>query len=173
MPLAPLYKREQILKRVGELGSEISRHYANLDEPLIVIGILKGSFIFLADLVRALKIPCEIDFIEASSYGSGTISSGEVKIVRDVSLPIENRDVLIVEDIVDTGITMSHLFDHLRSHQPRSVSLCSFLQKPSRKVKEVKIDFLGFTIEDHFVVGYGLDFNNRYRELPDLVIYSE
>lgn len=168
-----LISDKEIRERILSLSKEISAHYQNQNtQRLICLGILKGSFIFLADLVRELGIACEVDFIEASSYGAGTVTSGEVKILRDVSVPIKGRDVLIIEDIVDTGLTMTRLVDHLKSHQPRSIKICSLLDKPSRRKVKMDVDFLGFTIEDHFVVGYGLDYDNRFRELKSVVIFD-
>ncbi|MDB5037645.1 MAG: hypoxanthine phosphoribosyltransferase [Bacteriovoracaceae bacterium] len=168
-----LIHEKEIGKRVHELGAQISEHYKKKGaECLYIIGVLKGSFIFLSDLVRSLSIPCEIDFLEASSYGASTVSSGEVKLVRDIRFSIKDRDVLIVEDILDTGHTMEYLLKHLSAQKPKSLSICSFLDKPSRRKTAVKADFLGFTIDDHFVIGYGLDFNNRYREVRSVVIYE-
>ena len=168
-----LISKEQIQNRIVELGAEISQKFkASHDKPLVVIGVLKGSFIFLADLVREISTPLEIDFVEASSYGAGTTSSGEVKLSRDIKIPIAGRDVIIVEDIVDTGHTISFLTQHLAAHKPRSISVASLLFKPARQIKEVKIDFLGFTIDDYFVIGYGLDLNNKFREIKEVVIYE-
>ncbi len=168
-----LLSKEEISKRIQVLGKEVSAHYQReKTESLVVLGILKGSFIFTADFVRALDIPCEIDFIEASSYGAGTTSSGEVKILRDTSVPLKGRDIILVEDIVDTGLTISRLLAHLKVHEPKSIKVCSLLDKPSRRKTKVDVDFLGFTIDDHFVIGYGLDYNNRYREIPEVVIYD-
>ncbi len=165
-----LLSEANIKKRVEELGKQISEHYKKRNaKELVVIGVLKGSFIFLADLVRQFSLPCEIDFVEASSY-VGTSSSGEVAIKRDPPISLEGRDVLLVEDIIDTGLTMVKLLDHFKSRNAQSVAVCSLLFKPSRTKEKVRIDFLGFKIDDHFVVGYGLDFNDRYRELKDIVI---
>lgn len=168
-----LISEAKIESRIRKLGLEISKHYqAQSTQRLLVVGILKGSFIFLADLVRSLSIPCEIDFIEVSSYGAGAETSGEIKLKRDLEIEIKGRDVLLVEDIVDTGLTMNHLLKMLGARFPRSVAICSLLDKPSRRRVAVDVDFLGFTIEDHFVVGYGLDFNNRFRELSEVVIFD-
>jgi hypoxanthine phosphoribosyltransferase len=128
--------------------------------------VLKGSFVFASDLMRAIDLPLRIDFLGTRSYGEGTESSGVVQITQDLSKPIEHEDVIIVEDIVDTGLTIAHLMDLLRTRQPRSVKVCSLLHKPARAKVEVKIDYLGFKIEDKFVVGYGLDFAEKYRNLP-------
>ena len=153
-----------IAKRVAELGAQITAEYK--DRHLVVIIILKGSFIFASDLARAIDLPMRIDFLGVRSYGEGTESSGVVQITQDLSRPIADEDVLIVEDIVDTGLTLAHLMDLLRTRQPRSVKICSLLHKPARARVVIPIDYLGFTIEDKFVVGYGLDFAERYRNLP-------
>jgi len=169
-----LISHDQIKQRVTFLGAEISKEVMQHHPfDLVVVGVLKGSFIFMADLIRELSVPCEIDFVETSSYGEGTLSSGSVLLKRDIQLDIQGRDLLLVEDIVDTGYTVSFLLDHFRVKKPRSMAVCALLYKPARKVKEVPIDFLGFTIEDHFVVGYGLDYNNKCRELKDIMIYKE
>jgi hypoxanthine phosphoribosyltransferase len=164
----------QIKTRVKEMGAEISEHYRGRGTNLLyVIGILRGGFVFTADLVREISIPVEIDFIWASSYGAATHSSGTVSVLKDIDMDIAQRDVLLVEDIVDTGNTMDVMLKHLAQKNPRSVSVCSLLHKPARQIKEVPISFLGFTVEDQFVVGYGLDFDNRFRERRDIVILPE
>jgi hypoxanthine phosphoribosyltransferase len=155
---------ETIAERVRELGAQITREYA--DRALVLVCVLKGSFVFASDLARAIDLPMRIDFLGVRSYGEGTESSGVVQITQDLSKPIALEDVLIVEDIVDTGLTIAHLMDLFRTRQPRSVKVCSLLHKPARAKVEVKIDYLGFTIEDKFVVGYGLDFAEKYRNLP-------
>ena len=163
--LVTLLSAEQIATRVQELGRSISEDYKG--RPLVMVLVLKGSFIFGADLARAVDLyDCRIDFLVTRSYGEGTESSGIVQITHDLSKPIEGQDVLIVEDIVDTGLTIAHLLDLLRTRKPRSIRICSLLHKPARSRVQVKIDYLGFTIEDRFVVGYGLDFAERYRNLP-------
>ena len=153
-----------IAQRVAELGAQITAEYK--DRPLVLIVVLKGSFVFSADLARAIDLPLRIDFLGVRSYGEGTESSGVVQITQDLSRPIEGEDVIIVEDIVDTGLTVAHLVDLLRTRQPRSVKICSLLHKPARARVHVAVDYLGFTIEDKFVIGYGLDFAERYRNLP-------
>jgi len=153
-----------IAQRVAELGAQITAEYK--DRPLVLIVVLKGSFVFAADLARAIDLPLRIDFLGVRSYGEGTESSGVVQITQDLSRPIEGEDVIIVEDIVDTGLTIAHLVDLLRTRQPRSVKICSLLHKPARARVHVAVDYLGFTIEDKFVIGYGLDFAERYRNLP-------
>src|SRR5262245_2520631 len=155
---------EAIQKRVREMGATISKEYAGHE--LTVVGVLKGSFIFMADLVRAIELPLKCDFLGLSSYGSATESSGVVAITKDLGDPIEGRDVLVIEDIIDTGLTMAYLLENLRTRHPKSVRIASLLSKPARRQVEVHIDYLGFTIEDRFVVGYGLDYDGRYRNLP-------
>lgn len=161
-----MISEEQIRARVRELGAEISRDYPH-NTSLVLVCVLKGSFVFAADLARAIQdVPLRIDFLGVRSYGEGTESSGVVQITQDLSKPIAGEDVLIVEDIVDTGLTIAHLMDLFRTRAPRSVRVCSLLHKPARSRVEVKIDYLGFTIEDKFVLGYGLDFGEKYRNLP-------
>ena len=155
---------EEISARLVELGKEITEAY--LDKPLTLIVILKGSFVFAADLARAIDLPLAIDFIGVSSYGDSTKSSGVVRITQDLSRPVEGRHVLVVEDIVDTGLTMEYLLENLSSRHPASLKVCSLLEKPSRAVHKIDVDYLGFTIPDAFVVGYGLDFAEKYRNLP-------
>jgi hypoxanthine phosphoribosyltransferase len=162
--LVPLLSADEIAARVRELGAEITRDYQ--DRPLVLVCVLKGSFVFAADLARSIKTHLRVDFLGVRSYGEGTETSGVVQITQDLSRPIEHEDVLIVEDIVDTGLTIAHLMDLLRTRQPRSIKVCALLHKPARAKVAVKIDYLGFTIEDKFVVGYGLDFAERHRNLP-------
>jgi hypoxanthine phosphoribosyltransferase len=159
-----MLSKGDITQRVAELGAQITRDYA--DRMLVLVCVLKGSFVFASDLARAIDLPLRIDFLGVRSYGEGTESSGVVQITQDLSKPIALEDVLIVEDIVDTGLTIAHLMDLFRTRQPRSVKVCALLHKPARSKVEVKIDYLGFTIEDKFVVGYGLDFAEKYRNLP-------
>jgi hypoxanthine phosphoribosyltransferase len=161
-----LFSREAIDGRVRELAGQITRDYADRD--LIVVGVLKGAFVFMADLIRALAVPCEVDFVRLASYGSGSVSSGEVRIGKDLEEPIAGRDVLIVEDIVDTGLTLSRLVERLRERHPASVRVCVFLDKPERRRVPFAADYVGFTIPDRFVVGYGLDYDEKYRFLPDV-----
>jgi len=161
-----MISREQIDKRITELTDEIRRDYK--DKKPMFLSILKGSVIFLSDIIRKLDMAVEIDFIKLSSYGTDTVSSGEVKLFQDVTLPVEGKDILIIEDIVDTGLTISFLIDHLKSKNPASVKLCTLLDKPSRRKVEVYIDYTGFTVPDRFVVGYGIDYNEQYRQLPDI-----
>jgi hypoxanthine phosphoribosyltransferase len=153
-----------IATRVRELGADITRDLRG--GSLVLVCVLKGSFVFTADLMRAIDLPLRVDFLGVRSYGEGTESSGVVQITQDLSHPIEKEDVLIVEDIVDTGLTIAHLIDLLHTRQPRSIRVCSLLHKPARARVDVRVDYLGFTIEDRFVVGYGLDFADKYRNLP-------
>lgn len=167
--LSVMLNREQIHQRVEQLGGEITREYhpkLGEDGELVVIGILKGSFVFLADLARAIDLPLVVDFIGLSSYGDATESSGVVQLTQDLSRPIAGKHVLVVEDIIDTGLTMKYLLENLTTRHPASIKLASLLEKPARNMSGVKADFLGFSIEDKFVVGYGLDFKSRYRNLP-------
>ena len=162
--LVTMLSAEQIAARVQELGAQITKEYR--DQNLVLVVVLKGSFIFASDLCRAIDGPLRIDFLGVRSYGEGTETSGVVQITQDLSKPIAGEDVLIVEDIVDTGLTIAHLMDLFRTRNPRSVKVCSLLHKPARSRVAVNIDYLGFTIEDKFVVGYGLDFGEKYRNLP-------
>jgi hypoxanthine phosphoribosyltransferase len=157
-----------IQRRVRELGARITRDYR--DKSPHLVGILKGATIFHADLVRAIDLTVSFDFIAVSSYGSSAESSGEVRILKDLDESLEGKDVLLVEDILDTGLTVHYLLHNLQSRNPKSLGLVALLNKPSRRRIEVKADYVGFEIEDRFVVGYGLDFNQRYRNLPDIRI---
>ena len=166
--LEVLLSEQQIQSRIKELGAEITRDYAGRN-PLL-IGVLKGACFFLSDLLRAIDTRLGIEFMAISSYGSSTRTSGEVRIMKDLDVPIEGRDILVVEDIVDTGLTLSYLLANLASRGAASVKLAALLDKFERRQKEVKIDYLGFQIPDHFVVGYGLDFAERYRNLPFIAV---
>ncbi len=161
-----LIDAETIQKRIKELGSQITTEYQGRD--VVVVCVLKGSFVFTSDLVRAIDLPLSVDFLALRSYGDGTESSGVVQITSDLTKPIEGKDVIVVEDIVDTGLTMAYMLQNLEAKRPRSVRLASLLHKPARTRVPVKIDYLGFTIEDVFVIGYGLDYAERYRNLPYL-----
>jgi hypoxanthine phosphoribosyltransferase len=163
--------REEIAKRVAELAAEISRDYK--DKNPLLVGALKGCFVFMSDLVRSLNIPVEIDFIRLSSYGTCTETSGKIRVLKKLETPIKERHVLAVEDIVDSGLTVSFLLDYLKRRKPASVKLCTLFDKPSRRKVEVPIDYVGFTVPDAFVVGYGLDLDEKYRHLPDLCILEE
>ncbi len=159
-----LVSAEDLQRRVAELGAQISRDYAG--KPLLLIGVLKGAVFFLSDLMRHVDIPVEIDFMAVASYGSATDSSGVVRILKDLDAAIEGRDVLIVEDIVDSGLTLQYLMRNLGSRNPRTLEVCALLVKPERRKVELPTKYVGFEIEDRFVVGYGLDYAERYRNLP-------
>ncbi|MGA7678431.1 MAG: hypoxanthine phosphoribosyltransferase [Dehalococcoidia bacterium] len=161
-----LIPQDKIRQAVAKLAAEIRRDYQG-KQPLL-IGILKGSFVFMADLVRELGLPVEVDFVKLSSYGSGTETSGKVKVVQGLKTPIKGRDVLVVEDIVDTGLTVSFLMNYLRKKKPASLRLCALTDKPSRHEVPVTIDYLGFTVPDKFIVGYGIDWNEKFRHLRDI-----
>jgi len=161
-----LLTRESIARRVSELGTQISADYRG--RPVRLIGILKGAWMFLADLVRCLDLDVTVDFLSFTSYGEGTESSGTVKITKDLDQPIAGLDVLVVEDILDTGRTFEYLLGVLEAHKPRSLKVVTLLDKPSRRVRSVKADYVGFTIPDVFVVGYGLDCAHQYRNLADI-----
>jgi hypoxanthine phosphoribosyltransferase len=165
-----LLTRDAIHARIREMGAEIAADYAGREPHLV--GVLKGACAFMTDLSQAVEIPLTMDYIAVSSYGAATRSSGEVKLVKDLDQSLEGRDLLVVEDIVDTGLTLNYLVNLLRARGPRSLKVVALLSKPSRRLVEVKVDYIGFSIEDHFVVGYGLDYNERYRNLRDIVIYG-
>lgn len=159
-----LYTEEQLAKRVKELGAQITADYAG-KTPLIV-SVLRGSYVFMADLTRAIDLPVSVDFMAVSSYGAGTVSSGQVQIIKDLSDHIEGKDLIVVEDILDSGNTLYYLLDVLQARKPASIRLCTLLDKPSRRKKPIEPDYCGFTIPDAFIVGYGLDFAEKYRNLP-------
>lgn len=167
-PFAELISADKIAARVAELGAQITRDYAARAETadIVVVGVLKGSVIFMADLIRHIGAPIYVDFIGISSYGDATVSSGVVQITQDLSRPIEGKHVIVIEDIVDTGHTVHYLLENLATRRPASLALASLLHKPERSEREVKIDYLGFTIPNKFVVGYGLDVAQQYRNLP-------
>jgi hypoxanthine phosphoribosyltransferase len=164
-PFVELISAQKIAARIAELGAEITADYAGKGDDLILLGVLKGSVIFMADLCRAIGLPCTLDFIGIASYGNDTTSSGVVKITSDLTKPIENKHVLVIEDIIDTGLTAHYLMDNLLTRKPASVRLCSLLHKPERSQREVKIDYLGFEVPNKFVVGYGLDIAQQWRNL--------
>ena len=159
-----LFSEEELRERVAQIAAQIDADYAG-KEPLLV-SVLRGSFVFMADLVRQIHVPCTVDFMAVSSYGKGASSSGQVKIIKDLSEQIEGKDLIVVEDILDSGNTLSYLLQLLQARKPASVRLCTLLDKPSRRVKEVKVNYSGFSIPDYFVVGYGLDYAEKYRNLP-------
>ncbi|THB79226.1 MAG: hypoxanthine phosphoribosyltransferase [Desulfobulbaceae bacterium] len=162
-----LISTERVEEIVAGLGQEITAYYRDQEKlDLIVIGLLRGSFVFMADLVRSIDLPLIVDFMTVQSYGDGTVSTGDVKVVMDLDQSIENKDVLMVEDIIDSGNTFNKVIGLIRHRDPRSLKICTFLNKPSRRVVDVPIDFCGLDIPDKFVCGYGLDFSQRYRNLP-------
>jgi len=165
-----LVESEELNRRVAELGAEINRDYEGRD--LVMIGVLKGAVLFIADLMRHLEVPCEVDFMAVSSYGSETDSSGVVRILKDLDAPIEGRDVLIVEDIIDSGLTLQYLFRNLRARNPASLEVCALLTKPERRTVDLPTRYIGFEIPDKFAIGYGLDHAERYRNLPYVAALS-
>ena len=166
-----LLSEEQIRDIVSRLGRQISEDYKG--RKLLMVSVLKGSVVFMADLMRAITIPCGIDFMSVSSYGSGTESSGEVKIIKDLDRPIEGYDLLIVEDILDSGKTLHYISEMLRARRPASIKICTFLDKPERRmIKDLKADYAGTEVPDEFVVGYGLDYDEKYRNVPFLGVLS-
>ncbi len=165
-----LLSRDAIQARVAEMGREIARDYAGRDPHLVCV--LKGACTFLTDLARAIELPLTLDYIAVSSYGAATKSSGEVRLVKDLDQGLESRDLIVIEDIVDTGLTLNYLTNLLRNRGPKSVKVAALLSKPSRRLVQIHVDYVGFTIEDLFVVGYGLDYNEKYRNLGDIVVYG-
>ena len=166
-PRTIIISAEQIQQRVQELAAEIRGDFAN-EPQLHFVSVLKGAFMFMGDLIRAMDRPVTIDFMAVSSYGKSTTSSGEVRVLKDLDTGLEGRNVVIIEDIVDTGLTLAYLQEILHARGPKSLKTACLLSKPSRRVVDVKVDYIGFTIEDRFVVGYGLDYAEQYRHLPDL-----
>jgi hypoxanthine phosphoribosyltransferase len=159
-----LLSEQDIEKLVKRIGERISSDYK--DKKLLLVSVLKGSVVFMADLMRSITIPCEIDFMVVSSYGNGTKTSGNIKIIKDLNIDIKDYDLLIVEDILDSGVTLSTLKKMLESRNPASVKICTFLDKPERRIADIKPDYTGATVPDEFIVGYGLDFDEKYRNLP-------
>jgi hypoxanthine phosphoribosyltransferase len=166
-----LVQRDDLVHRVRELAAEVSRDYEGRD--LFLVGVLKGAVFFLSDLMRHLEVPCEVDFMAVSSYGSSTDSSGIVRILKDLDAPIEGREVLIVEDIVDSGLTLSYLLRTLRARNPASLEVCALLTKPERRKVELPIKYVGFEIPNRFAIGYGLDHGERFRNLPYVAVLRE
>ncbi len=162
--LKVLISQQELHKKVEELGAQISRDYAGKN--LMMVSVLKGSVVFMADLMRAVTVPCEIDFMSVSSYGHGVKTSGVVKIVKDLDIDLKNRDLLIVEDILDSGMTLNYIKNMLEQRGTRSIKICTLLDKPERRQVDLQADYSGFSVPDEFVVGYGLDFAERYRNLP-------
>lgn len=161
---AVLVSEQQLKDKVAQLGAQISQDYAGKD--LVLVSILKGAVVFMADLMRAVTIPCSIDFMVVSSYGAGTTTTGLVKIIKDLDSDLSGKDVLIVEDILDTGVTLSNLVPMLKMRDPNSLRSCAILDKPSRRRADIQADYIGFQVPDEFVVGYGLDYDEKYRNLP-------
>jgi hypoxanthine phosphoribosyltransferase len=161
-----LFTEKEIQKRVAVLARQISRDFSGRE--LLLVGVLKGAFIFMADLARKITVPVKVDFVRLASYGTGTQSTGRVKFAKELEMPLRGKDVLVVEDIIDTGITLKVLSRHLKAGRPRSLKTVALLDKPSRRKVDFKVDYLGFPIEDHFVVGYGLDYAEEYRNLPGI-----
>jgi hypoxanthine phosphoribosyltransferase len=166
-----LIDSDALRSRVAELGEEISAAYEGKD--LLLIGVLKGAVFFMADLMRHLTVPCEVDFMAISSYGAATDSSGIVRILKDLDINIEGRNVLVVEDIIDSGLTLSYLMRNLESREPASLEICALLTKPDRREIDVPVRWIGFEIPNRFVIGYGLDFAERYRNLPYVAVLSD
>jgi hypoxanthine phosphoribosyltransferase len=166
-----LVTREDLTRRVAELGAEISRDYEGRD--LVMVGVLKGAVMFIADLMRELTVPCEVDFMAVSSYGSSTDSSGVVRILKDLDAPIEGRDVLIVEDIIDSGLTLQYLIRNLKARSPRSLEVCALLTKPERRRVDLPTRYVGFEIPNRFAVGYGLDHAQKFRNLDYVAVLTD
>jgi hypoxanthine phosphoribosyltransferase len=166
-----MISHEEIDRRINELAADIDRDYAG-ESDLHLVCVLKGAFLFMGDLIRAIRRPVTIDFIAVSSYAKGTTSSGEVRMIKDLDSGLQGRNVIIIEDIVDTGLTLSYLQEILHARGPKSLKTACLLSKPSRRMVEVPVDYVGFTIEDRFVVGYGLDYAEQYRQLPEIRVLS-
>lgn len=169
-----LVTEEQIKEAVTQIAAQITKDHENSDKKLLIVCILKGSLPFTADLLKEIRLPCILDFMKVSSYGSGTVSTGQVKIQCDLSYEtLEDFDVVVVEDIIDTGHTLSNLLVHLKNRNAHSVKLCALLDKPDRRIADVEVDYCGFTIPDEFVIGYGLDYDEIYRNLPYIGVLKE
>ena len=164
--MSVMISAEEIQAKVKELGKKIDAHYAQSDKELVLIGLLRGSVIFMADLCRAISKAHELDFMTVSSYGGNTVSSRDVRVLKDLDGEIRGKDVLIIEDIIDSGNTLSKVLEILKTRDPHSIELCTFISKPSRREIELDVKFLGFEVEDKFIVGYGLDYNQKYRHIP-------
>ncbi|QUH20973.1 hypoxanthine phosphoribosyltransferase [Alkaliphilus sp. B6464] len=167
-----LFSKEDISRKVKELGEKISKDY-NRDDEVVVVGVLKGANVFMADLIREIDIPVYIDFMAVSSYGYSTESSGIVRILKDLDLEVEGKHVLIIEDIIDTGLTLKYLTDNLKSRNIKSLKICTLLDKPKRRKCDLNIDYIGFEIPDKFIVGYGIDYGEKYRNLPYVASLKE
>ena len=161
---AVLFSEQDLQEIVARIGKQISEDYK--DKNLVMVSVLKGSLMFMADLMRAIDVPCEIDFMAVSSYGAGTTTTGAVRILKDLDSSLEGKDILVVEDILDSGVTLSYLLKHLSSRNPNSIRLCTLLDKPERRKMPITADYIGTTVPDEFIVGYGLDYDEKYRNLP-------
>ena len=166
-----LYSRDKIAAEVKRLGQEISRDYG--EQEIMLVGVLKGSFLFIADLIREIESPSVVDFVRLASYGSGTQSSGIIEFRKELEMPIRNRDVIIVEDIVDSGYTLECLYNKLLLQQPRSLKICTLIDKRARREVDIEADYIGISMEEGFIIGYGLDHDERYRNLPDIYLVEE
>jgi len=166
-----LYNEEQLRKKIKEIGKKISEDYEGKE--LVLVGILKGSVPFMADLIKEIQIPCTMDFMAVSSYGNSTKTSGVVRILKDLDFQIENKDILLVEDIIDSGVTLSYLMDYLKRRNPSSINIACLLNKPERRKAEISAKYIGFDVPDYFLVGYGLDYAEKYRNLPYVGILKE
>lgn len=166
-----LFSREKIAKEIKRLGQEISRDYG--DQEIMLVGVLKGSFLFIADLIRELETPAVVDFVRLASYGSGTQTSGIIEFRKELEMPIKDRHVIIVEDIVDSGYTLECLFNKLLLQGPKSLKICTLIDKRARREVDIEADYVGISMEDGFIIGYGLDHDEKYRDLPDIYIIEE
>ncbi len=166
-----LYSREKISAEVRRLGQEISRDYG--DQEIMLVGVLKGSFLFIADLIREINSPSVVDFVRLASYGSGTQTSGIIEFRKELEMPIRDRDVIIIEDIVDSGYTLECLYNKLLLQQPRSLKICTLIDKRARREVEIEADYVGISMDDGFIIGYGLDHDERYRNLPDIYLVED
>jgi len=166
-----LFSRERIAREIKRIGQEISKDYG--DQEIILVGVLKGSFLFIADLIREIKSPSVVDFVRLASYGSGTQTSGIIEFRKELEMSIRNRDVIIVEDIVDSGYTLECLYNKLLLQEPRSLKICTLIDKRARREVEIEADYIGISMDDGFIIGYGLDHDERYRNLPDIYLVEE
>jgi len=167
----PIVTQEQMRTRIREMGRQISADYAGRD--LVLVGVLKGAYAFYADLARAIRIPVRVDFIVVTSYGSRAKTSGRVRLVTELTEEIKGKDVLLVEDIVDSGLTVQHLVKSLAKKKPRSIKVCTLLSKPDRRIVDVRVEYVGFKVPDQYIVGYGLDYQQKYRNLPYLAVLDQ
>ena len=166
-----LFSREEIAREIARMGNEIDRDYQGRE--VILAGVLKGAYLFIADLARQIEGPVQIDFCRVASYGAGTQSSGIIEFRKELEIPIKGKDVIIVEDIIDSGLTLEALYNKLLSQEPRSLKICTLIDKRARRETEIEADYVGFTMDDGFIIGYGMDLNERYRHLPDIHIMDE